>query len=81
MRAKIYAIGIVFLLMSGLLGAISSAKTTEFDDSSSSSRINNTRNSVENWWDSSWEYRIPINITEESGTNLYDYRVLVKLNN
>ncbi|RLF65413.1 MAG: hypothetical protein DRN30_04025, partial [Thermoplasmata archaeon] len=32
------------------------------------------------WWNSSWQYRIPINITEQSGTNLVNYQVRINLN-
>ncbi|RLF66849.1 MAG: hypothetical protein DRN30_01385 [Thermoplasmata archaeon] len=32
------------------------------------------------WWNSSWQYRIPINITEQSGQNLTDYQVRIDLN-
>ena len=30
-----------------------------------------------NWWNTSWVYRKPINITENSGSNLTDYQILV----
>ena len=29
------------------------------------------------WWDTSWVYRKPINITENSGSTLTDYQILV----
>ncbi len=35
---------------------------------------------TQNWWNKSWEWRIKINITEESGSNLTDYQVNITLN-
>jgi len=32
------------------------------------------------WWDSDWEYRQQIDITENSGNNLTDYQVRIRLN-
>ena len=31
------------------------------------------------WWNSSWKYRIPINITENSGDDLTDFQVPIEI--
>jgi hypothetical protein len=31
------------------------------------------------WWDSSWNYRVPVTITETSGSTLTDYQVLITI--
>jgi len=35
--------------------------------------------SAYDWWNTSWQYRRPINITEQSGNTLTDYQVLITI--
>ncbi|HHH78057.1 MAG TPA: hypothetical protein ENL18_02450, partial [Thermoplasmatales archaeon] len=34
----------------------------------------------QSWWNSSWQYRMKINVTDNSGSGLADYQILITLN-
>jgi len=42
--------------------------------------VNLTEHGDDSWWNFSWKYKIPVNITEKSGKDLTDYQINITLN-
>ena len=49
---------------------------TDSDDHKSD--VHSTQVVVSGWWNSNWSYRIPVTLTDTSGSNLIDYQVAIE---
>ncbi|MEJ2249454.1 MAG: DUF2341 domain-containing protein, partial [Candidatus Lokiarchaeota archaeon] len=65
-------------LMLGLNTNNKSDTNTQNNNNNIVNTINQGKSSNDPWWNNSWRYRVPINITSTSG-NLYNYQVKINI--
>lgn len=79
LQSVLVLLAVVSVVCSGVTAGVVLGDASAEDSPASSAgpeSASETATTAETWWDDDWQYKRPITVTEESGTDLHDYPVV-----